>query len=118
EQAFALDDLDVLQRDCGSNWMAAVGQAMVEHGAVAHNRRGDSIVHDHCANRKITRCEALSGGDQVRPGIDPFASKPCSQPAPRTDDLIRAQENAVPVAEFAKPRPIARWGHARTAAVL
>ena len=65
EEALALEDVEVGERDRAAHRVAAEGDAVQEDAAGLEERLGDAVADEHPAERRVAGREALGHGDHV-----------------------------------------------------
>ena len=91
---------------------------MVEDRLAVHERLGDVVTGDHCAERRVCRGDALGGGDHVGLVAVALGAEPVADAPPRADHLIGDQQHAVAVTDLAHALEVALLRHEAAAAVL
>ena len=70
-------------------------------------RLGDAVGGDHRAHRRVRGGEALGGRDEVGLVAEALGAEPVAEPAPRADDLVGDEQDAVLVADLAHALEVA-----------
>src|SRR5919106_6448599 len=118
DDALPLHDLDVLERDRRLDRMTAEGDPMRVHGGVLEERLHHRVARDERADRRVGRREPLRARDQVRADVVALGCEPSAEPAEGGDDLVRAEEDPVAVADLAHATPVALRRREGAAGVL
>ena len=71
----------------------------------------DAVANHHAADRQIAGRERLGHRHEVGPGTEVLAAEPLTGATETADDLVRDQQDAVPVADALDLGPVTFWWH-------
>ena len=118
QDALALEDLDVAQRDRGGHRVAAERDAVKEHPALFVQRLGDPVADQHGAHRRVRGREALRACDHVGRRAVARRGEPLAEAPEPGDHLVGDERDAVAVGDRSQPGPVALRRQQRAARVL
>ena len=107
DDAFFLNDPQILQRHGGGHRMAGIGIAVIQLAPLGHDLE-HLVVDDRPANRLIARGQALGDGHDMGANAEGGRAEHIAGAAKAGDDLVGNQQDAVFVADALDFRPIGR----------
>ena len=118
DDALALHDLDVLQRDRAHHGVAAERDRRASTSTSPEERLHHPVGRDHRTDRGVGRGQALRRRDDVRPDVVALRPEPVPDPAEAGDHLVRREQDVVAVAELPHAAPVALGRGEAAAGVL
>ena len=106
DQAFLLDDAQVLQGDGAGHGMAGVGEAVEELAAFLDQGLGDPLADHDRGERQVAGGDALGQGHEVGPDVEELAGEPGARAPEARDHLVGDQQHVVLLADPLDLRPV------------
>ena len=107
EHAFAVEHVEVGERDRAAHRMTTEREAVGERRLVLEERLGEEVAADHRAERRVPAGEALGAGDDVGEVVVALAAEHGAEATERADHLVGHEQHAVAVADLAHAREVA-----------
>src|SRR4051794_19521684 len=118
EQALALEDVEVGERDRGAHRVPAPRDAVGEGVRALEERLHDAVAGDDGAHRGVRARQALGRRDHVGEVVVLLGAEHVAEPAVGADDLVGDQQDVVLVADLADALEVALGRREAAAGVL
>src|SRR3954451_3500390 len=118
EQALALEDVEVGERDRGAHRVPAPRDAVGEGVRALEERLHDAVAGDDGAHRGVRARQALGRRDHVGQVVVLLGAEHVAQPAVGADDLVGDQQDVVLVADLADALEVALGRSEAAAGIL